>query len=750
MLQRMTAHPVAVDAVVAGFFAVASAVHVATESPGWGHPSARVALVLALVLAPVTAPTAMAQVPGVKDFYREPQNPLETWEVVNHLIRIGQPDQAVPYIKKFLAFNPDDAAILEVRDEYGTGSILGLADYPETRPYAKTLADRLAQATTRTATDPARIARFLPALSKSREEQANAVEQLRQAGSYAIPPWLNALSVSGLEPGVRAPLAENLGRLDRNAVPALIAALDSPDATIVGDVCRALGQIGDPRALPALTYLTARTKPDSPARSQAAVAIQQITGRDFVSQPRTPVRVLSDEARAYHNHAYRFPGDPVVLWLWDAASKGPAPVQVSVRDAEGILGLRAAREARDLDPTDVEAKINLLSLGLERDPVSWRAAALEAGPDVLGKVLRRAISEKRFELAGVVEPILGQLVNRNDLLITDRPNSLVDALISNDRRSQIAAAEAIIKLDPRKPFPGSSRLVPILSRFLVGQAAPRALVIDANAERASQTTGQLRGLGFDARTAATGAQGFTEAAESADIELIVVDPNTVNDAWDLTEILGNLKADPRTSGIPVFLVGPLGLQDEYASKLESFPNVQFLVTPTETALLKSQLDRGLAVVGFRPLTPAERTDFAKKAATLLAQIARSPGSPFEADLPMAEPSLALALNGPTAPVEAAEALGDVPGADAQRALADVALDTSKPANVRLATAGPLARNIRRFGPRLAADQEKRLVNELGQEADPALRDALAAVVGALKPIPDASASLITPSRPSTP
>ena len=48
MLQRMTAHPVAVDAVVAGFFAVASAVHVATESPGWGHPSARVALVLAL------------------------------------------------------------------------------------------------------------------------------------------------------------------------------------------------------------------------------------------------------------------------------------------------------------------------------------------------------------------------------------------------------------------------------------------------------------------------------------------------------------------------------------------------------------------------------------------------------------------------------------------------------------------------------------------------------------------------------
>ena len=69
---------------------------------------------------------------------------------------------------------------------------------------------------------------------------------------------------------------------------------------------------------------------------------------------------------------------------------------------------------------------------------------------------------------------------------------------------------------------------------------------------------------------------------------------------------------------------------------------------------------------------------------------------------------------------------------------------------RLATARQLARNIRRFSPRLAAEQEKRLVEELGQEADPALKDALAAVIGALKPGPDASASLFPTYRPSSP
>ncbi len=439
-----------------------------------------------------------------------------------------------------------------------------------------------------------------------------------------------------------------------------------------------------------------------------------------------------------------------MLWLWDETAKVPAPAQLSVKDAEGVLGLRAAKEALEIDPTDVEAKVVQLSLGLDHDPDAWKPAALEAGPSLLGKVLRRAVAEKRTDLATTVAPILGQLANRNDLLIKDRPNSLVDALISSDRRTQFAAAEAMVKLDPRKPFPGSSRLVPVLARFLAGQTSPRALVIDGNSERASQVTGYLRGLGYDARTASTGAEGFTEAAESADIELIAVDPNSVNDPWDLPEILGNLAADPRTSGIPVFLVGPLDIRNQFASKLESFPNLQFLVTPSETQLLKGQLDRGLATLGVRPLSANERTDYAKKASSLLAQIARSPGSPFEADLPGAEPSLSLALNGPIAATEAAEALGDIPGTDAQRALADVALDPSKPAPVRLASAGQLARNIRRFGPRLAAEQERRLVEELGQETDPARREALAAVVGALKPVPDASATLLPAYRPSTP
>jgi HEAT repeat protein len=709
------------------------------------------AFALGMALA-VPGPAALAQVPGRDAFAREPKTPLETWEVASYLIRIGQPAQAAPYIKKFLDQKPDDAAVLEVRDTYGIGSILALSDDPATRPYARPMADLVAGAASRTATEPTRIARAIEGLTKSKAEQDAAVDRLREAGPYAVAPLIQAIGVAGLEPSNRTRIADNIGNLDKNAVPALIAALDHPDDKVVGDVARALGRIGDPRAIPALTFLASRTNPPSFAKGEVVQALRMLTGRDLGSQPRTPVRVLSDEARLYHDHKVRFPGDPVLVWLFDAQGKVPKSAQVSVRDAEGLLGLRAAREALEVDPNDTEAKVIQIGLGLDHDPAAWRDQALAAGPDVLGKVLARAVVERRGDLAAAVVPLLGQLASRDGLTFQGRPSPLVDALISPDRRVQLAAAEALVKLDPRRIFPGSSRLVPTLARFLASQGAPRAIVIDGNAARGTQVAGFLKNLGYDARSVTTGAQGFTDAAEAADVELIAIDPDLINDSWKLPDILGNLKADPRTSAIPVFLYGPLAREDALANALESFPEVQFLVTPSETTLLKKQIDLGLARTGARPLSSTERTDFAAKASSLLAQISRNPGSPFEADLPVAEPGLTQALNGPVAAaaLEAAAALGDVPGTDTQRSLADVAFDSSKPVPLRLASAGQLARNIRRFGPRLAPDQEKRLVVEAREEADPAVREALATVIGALRPGPDASASTFPTYRPSTP
>jgi hypothetical protein len=160
-----------------------------------------------------------------------------------------------------------------------------------------------------------------------------------------------------------------------------------------------------------------------------------------------------------------------------------------------------------------------------------------------------------------------------------------------------------------------------------------------------------------------------------------------------------------------------------------------MVTPVDPSGLKAQLDRELARMGARPLSPEELSNYARAAAIILARVASQPGGPFEADLNRAEPALSAALTEPSTSMVASAVLGDVPDVNAQRSLADALLDPSKPPALRLTSAAQLGKSIQRFGPLLTATQEKRLSDALDQTTDRPLRNALASVIGALRPQP---------------
>ncbi len=696
----------------------------------------------ALALIAFTSVTeTRGQVSGARIYAPDPKTPLEFWDAADYLVRTGQPAQAVPYLNAFLKANPDDATLLQIRDRHGVGSILRLEDDPATRRFARTIADRLAVATRRNATRPERIERFVAALTKSREEQDYGVERLREAGSYAVPALVQALGNPGLSADDHASILRNMGRLDRSAVPALIASLDSKDPRLAANVADVLGRIGDPRAIPHLTFPAAHGEPVSPVRAASRRAIASLTRRPFEAQPRSPVRVLLDEARKYHVHAVNFPGDSVLIWAWDEARNAPVTRQVTKSEAEASFGLRLAREALQLDPTSRAAQALFVGLALEKaversgfaafpasDPSNAFATAVAAGPDVLGDVLEQAVADGKADLAAAAATALGQVTDRNTLTGNSRPQPLVKALWAPGRRAQFAAARALVTLDPRGPFPGSSRVVPVLARFVTNQAAPKAVIIDGNVNRASQLAGFLKTLGYEPQVAETGDRGFRLASESADVELILIDPHFVQGHWRLVDTLGNLRGDARTAAIPTFVVGPRNVGIKLDDTFARFPGVKYLITPTGADILERQL-------GGRPsaMPEAERAAYAREAAALLAMLSSRAGSPFEADLGAAEPALAIALNSAETSESASVALGDVPVAAAQRGLADVVLDPSKPAPLRLSAAAQLARSLQRFGPLLAADQEAKLVAALDGEADPALRTALATALGALRP-----------------
>ena len=115
---------------------------------------------MAVALAGLNLPPtpALAQAPGPESFAQEPRTPMELWSAIDYLVRTGQSKKAVPYLDKFMKSQPDDATLVEIRDKYGAGSILRLADQPATSKYAQPLAEKLTAAVRRYATQPERIA----------------------------------------------------------------------------------------------------------------------------------------------------------------------------------------------------------------------------------------------------------------------------------------------------------------------------------------------------------------------------------------------------------------------------------------------------------------------------------------------------------------------------------------------------------------------------------------------------------------
>jgi HEAT repeat protein len=657
---------------------------------------------------------------------------------VDYLIRTNQVKKALPYLDRFVKSRPDDATFIAIRNQYGVGSILRLIDDPATRPQAKPLADALITASRRYATQPDRIAQFISDLTGTSEEQNYAVRHLREAGPYAIPPLVDALSQPGLSARNRDLLTRNMGRLDSSAIPALATVLDSPDPPVAAAAATALGLIADQKAVPFLTFPAA--SPDTPpaVREAAQAAIAKLTGHPFAVQPRTPVQNLTETAWTYHRHQVEFPEDPAVVWSWDSTKKTPVPRELPHTEAERLLGSRFAREALRLSPQDRAAHLVQTSIALEKavERAGYDAfpakdqpafdAAKNSGVSILSEVLRTAIADGKADLAAAAATALGQITDRAALASTGRPHPLVDALYAPGRRTQFAAARVLANLAPTDPFPGSSRIVPTLARFAIHQSLPRAVIIDGNPNRGSQFAGFLINLGYDSELEVTGTRGFVALTETADVELILIAYDLGGDCWNLTDTLTNLKADSRTAGIPVFVYGPLDLATMRPNLVRNYPGLRFLVQPGDASLLAQQL-KGLPL----PLSSAERAGYAREAAALLARIATQRKGPFTADLPAAEPALALALSDPDTASSAALALGNVPNPNAQRSLADVAFDPSRTPALRSQAAVQLAQSIQRFGPLVTADQEARLSRTLAQEPDAGVQANLQNVVRAL-------------------
>ena len=278
-----------------------------------------------------------------------------------------RPKRRLPYVDQFMKSRPDDATLITIRDRYGPGSILRLSDDPATRSFAKPLTEAMVVAAQRYATRPDRIARFIEELTKTPEEQNYAVRHLREAGPEAVPFLIEALARPGLSAQDHRLLVANIGRLDRSAVPPLVAALDSPDPALAADAATVLGMIGDIQAVPHLTFPAAFPATREPVRSSVPggdcpadrAAVRRTAPLANSGLDRRCLELSPPQGRVSRRSCCASgPGIKAVRSRYRGRFRSPRPRQ--------IFGLRFAREALELGPDDRAAQVAQLSLTLEK------------------------------------------------------------------------------------------------------------------------------------------------------------------------------------------------------------------------------------------------------------------------------------------------------------------------------------------------------------------------------------------------
>jgi hypothetical protein len=170
-----------------------------------------------------------------------------------------------------------------------------------------------------------------------------------------------------------------------------------------------------------------------------------------------------------------------------------------------------------------------------------------------------------------------------------------------------------------------------------------------------------------------------------------------------------------------------------------FDRVSLLAAPGDPIAVERALYRAWDEAGFRPNSPDERLAIVQTAAATLAQIAERPDGPFATDMAAVVPTLQRLMADPRFAPFAAQALSVVPTIEAQRALAENAVDPSRALETQRAAAGGLRRSVERFGPLLALDQRSRLVRAKDRAEDAelkaSLQDAVNLVRGSLSATP---------------
>lgn len=685
---------------------------------------------------------------------KEPKTPEEQIDAVLLMLDLARPQLAKLYLDRLVESKPNDAAILKLRDKHGPALFLRLNEIKTLQPASGALLKRVNDIFRKQGADSKRIDALVDDLGGSPVEKHAAITALRSAGAVVVPRMLQKYAAVP-EGEDREEIIQAFASIGKPAIPPLIAAVNCPNQSMKTAAIDALGWIRSRQGVHALWYPAFVPDGDPGIKIAAQMALIRILEADKEDVKKvTPSGVANELKRVallHFNRKYKWKTDiaandnSVTLWSWDAKKNAVASTKVTPDVASKYTGAIYARQAFILLPNnrelqalyigmmlDLEAIQGKLELEYPTGPGTAFNAALSAGADVISETLQQAMNNHRPEVAIAALQLLGQISSRHQLFRTQSDQSpIIAALNYPDSRVQFTAAVTVLQLDPNRKFRGSTRVVTILTRTLMDDGSPAAVVIHPDVQQSSSIAAFLQQKGFNARTARTGREGFLLATKRDDVELILVDANVAR--WGLSQTIANLRADSRTAYIPIAIFGPEHLKLKMDNLIRHYPLIGFMDKPTSSKQLDLGLNPILAAFKTPTPTPAQRVAKVDAAAYWLAHIANSKRADVF-DISSAEEALIKQLSDPVLFDNCLRALSQIPTKSTQTMFQQIVINADQAADAREQAALNLAFHIQRFGLLLNDEQVAKLqIIWKNSSAGPKILTAIATVIGSLKP-----------------
>jgi hypothetical protein len=678
----------------------------AAEKPGAETPAAEPAVPSDPAVAALLAAT--------------PTTPSECARTAKILVDLNQPALAKQLLKKALDAKFDRPQLAALGRELGSAMFLAFSSNSDLQPQGKQLGDAVLEAMKAELQDPQKIAAAVRQLQDpAAEKRTEALRELQYAGKAAVAALIEVLADPKREAefkNVRTVLA----MMGREATTALIGIMETADPTLKEQAIRVLGEANAVDAkyfllAPALKE-TGGSGEETAVATAARLALSRLTGGKLPTRSEA-TKLLLMAANGYLNRQMSLPDviqTDEQLWQWDGQLRKCVVVPLMVEDARLAIAARLANDALTLDPRDNDARLVYwtakLELGAYQKGIdkpfdaNHVASLVESNPQQLQTLLEYAISTKHFPAATAATVLLGQIGKAGQLLYPPTGQSiLVKALQQPDRRLRMAALQAIVKLKPEKPYPGSSNVTQALAFFAAGTGTRRALVAGPNLNKIPKLVSGLSAAGFTVDVANTGKEVLQKLLRSPDYEIAMIDAGISQPPVEL--LLQQIRRDDRSADVRVGIIARADFFDKAEHVAGSDPLTVDFPRPNDDDAVRWEVEQLAAIKPRDLVRPEERLREAGEALELMAELSRT--SPKLYDIRRLQDVLLAALKTSSLAPKAVAVLANINSPEAQRALVAVASRETSPIELRQAVVEAFRANVQAYGILLTTDEIRR-------------------------------------------